>query len=56
MRCLYYQEVPVNRCCAFLRGLKLPTKAEQDKLCLNGAKYLECPTYVKKEKDLQKIA
>jgi hypothetical protein len=56
MRCQYFQEIPVIRCCAFLKGLKLPTKTERDKLCLNGVKYLECPTYIKKEKDLQKIA
>jgi hypothetical protein len=56
MRCPYFQEQPVIRCCAFLKGLKLPTAAEREKCCLNGIKYFECPTYVRKEKDLQKIA
>jgi hypothetical protein len=56
MRCQYFQEFPVMRCCAFLKGLKLPTQAEREKFCQHGLKYLECPTYVRKEKDLQKIA
>ena len=56
MRCEYLQDNPVVRCCAFLRGLKVPTKAERDKLCMNGVKYLKCPTYVRKEKDVEKIA
>ncbi len=56
MRCQYIQKNPVLRCWAFLKGLKLPTRVELDTYCLNGVKYLGCPTYIKKEKDLQKIA
>ena len=56
MRCSYFQELPVARCCAFLRGIKIPTKLEQEKFCANGVMYLKCSTYLKKERDLQKIA
>ena len=55
MRCHYYQDSPVVRCCAFLHGLKLPTRAEREKFCLHGALCVKCPTYIKKEKDLQKV-
>lgn len=56
MKCPYYQGYPVIRCCAFLNGLKVPTKLEQERFCCKGSMNSKCPTYLKKEKDLNRVA
>ena len=52
--CPYFEDIPVKSCNAILEGIKVPTMREVEWFC-TGGHYEECPTYLEKEKEVQKI-
>jgi hypothetical protein len=54
MQCPYFQQVPVEKCNAFLRGIKIPIQEEQEQYCRTN-KCKECTTFIRKTKDLNQF-